>query len=289
MNAKVNILPEFRNDSRGNLASAYESGLAKVFNYNGVNVTFKTEDGMVYINATEMAKAFDKRPIDYLRLQSTNELISSVVRFTHIGDNQLVIRIKGGSEGGGSTWMHEDIALDFAQWLSIDFKVWCNIHIKELLITGKTELAKIPESVKVDKAETLMKCAIMTATFLLDKLGGSKASVAALVNKAARAIGSPEIEYVPSNGVKFSATDLLKKLGRMETIHQFNAKMEERGLLETKERTSRSSKTGKKKFKALTETGLEYGDNEVSPNNPNETQPRYFEHKFKELLDLIFG
>lgn len=34
--------------------------------------------------------------------------------------------------------MHEDLALDFAQWLSVDFKLWCNDRIKELLQYGMT-------------------------------------------------------------------------------------------------------------------------------------------------------
>lgn len=142
--AKVETNFEFANDSLQKSTPACESGLEKVFSYNGSNVTFKTDNGIVYVNATEMAKPFGKRPSDYLRLPSTNELISSVVRFSHIGENEAVIKTKGGIDGGGSTWLHEDIALDFAQWLSVDFKIWCNAHIKELLLTGRTEIRKEP-------------------------------------------------------------------------------------------------------------------------------------------------
>ena len=185
--------------------------------------------------------------------------------------------------------MHEDVAMEFARWLSPEFAIWCNDRIKELLLTGTVSINRDDSIVRVKTPKEYLECSIIVAEAVQKLLKVSDASVAGIINRAAMNIGAEQLDYVPSNGVKFSATDLLKKLGRMETIHQFNAKMEERGLLETKERTSRSSKTGKKKFKALTETGLEYGDNEVSPNNPNETQPRYFEHKFKELLDLIFG
>ena len=34
--------------------------------------------------------------------------------------------------------MHEDVALEFARWLSPAFSIWCNDHIKELLTTGVT-------------------------------------------------------------------------------------------------------------------------------------------------------
>lgn len=36
--------------------------------------------------------------------------------------------------------MHEDVALEFARWLSPAFAIWCNDRIKELLKNGSTEL-----------------------------------------------------------------------------------------------------------------------------------------------------
>lgn len=39
------------------------------------------------------------------------------------------------------TWMHEDVALEFARWLSPEFAIWCNDRIKELLTTGATQLS----------------------------------------------------------------------------------------------------------------------------------------------------
>lgn len=287
MGANVVNISECCNDSRNIPAFSYESGLFKIFNYNGLGITFKTSDGVVYVNATEMARPFGKQPSDWTRTSICSEFLDVLSSERGIFRSALIQVVKGGN-GAQGTWMHEDVAIEFAHWLSPKFAIWCNDHIKELIITGRTGLWNVSDSVRADKAESLISCAIMTATFFLDKLGGPKASAAALVNKAAKAIGSPEIEYVPSKGVKFSATDLLKKFGRAETIHQFNKRMMERGLLEEKQRSSRSSKTGYKKFKSLTETGLEYGENEISPNNPNEVQPRYSENKFKELLKLIF-
>ena len=34
--------------------------------------------------------------------------------------------------------MHEDVALEFARWLSPAFSIWCNDRIKELLTVGMT-------------------------------------------------------------------------------------------------------------------------------------------------------
>lgn len=61
----------------------------KVFNYNGSDITFSNGNG-VMVNATEMAKVFNKRPVDYLRLPSTTILINAIVKKSHISENQLV-------------------------------------------------------------------------------------------------------------------------------------------------------------------------------------------------------
>lgn len=106
-----------------------------IFSYNGSDVSFLNGENIM-INATEMAKPFNKRPVDYLRLPTTIDLISAIVRKSHISENQLVITKQGSAINGGGTWMHEDVALDFAQWLSVDFKLWCNDRIKELLTQG---------------------------------------------------------------------------------------------------------------------------------------------------------
>lgn len=119
----------------------------QIFQYNGNAVTFRTEKGITYINATDMARPFGKRPVDYLRLPSTNELVKAVVRKSHSGECQAVITECGGTVGGGGTWLHEDVALDFAQWLSVDFRLWCLARLKELLMTGVTTVRNDDEAI----------------------------------------------------------------------------------------------------------------------------------------------
>lgn len=110
----------------------------KIFKYGDTPVSFKYIDGELFVSATEMAKSFGKEVKNYLRLTTTIELISACVRNNHVSENQLVMVNQGSPEFGGGTWMREDIALDFAQWLSVDFKIWCNSRIKELLRHGIT-------------------------------------------------------------------------------------------------------------------------------------------------------
>lgn len=97
--------------------------------------------------------------------------------------------------------------------------------------------------------------------------------------------GLPTPNYVQSKGVVFSATYLLKQKGIDIGTPTFNNLLESKGILETKTRPS--SKGGEKKFRCLTEKGLDFGENQQSPKNPKETQPLYYEDKFDDLLMLI--
>lgn len=117
----------------------------QLFNYNGNNVSFRKESANVFINATEMAKPFGKRPIDYLQNQQTQEFINelSKVRKSTLAD--LVQVTKGGNNAG--TWMHEDVAIEFARWLNPAFAIWCNDRIKELMKLGFTATPETLENI----------------------------------------------------------------------------------------------------------------------------------------------
>ncbi len=81
-------------------------------------ITFQTGDGSIMVNATEMAKPFGKRPVDWLRLPSTEKFIQAL---SEVRKSHNVITQKGGIDGGG-TLFHEDIALEFARWLATEFR-----------------------------------------------------------------------------------------------------------------------------------------------------------------------
>jgi len=108
-----------------------------------------------------------------------------------------------------------------------------------------------------------------------------------------------ETSYLPKysdEDLTYSLSHLLKKFEVGISAKKLNLTLLERGYLEIKTRKSMGSivdeKTKEKKpkmreFKSLTEKGLKYGKNIVSPQNQRETQPHYFENKFEELLKLI--
>ena len=88
--------------------------------------------------------------------------------------------------------------------------------------------------------------------------------------------------YTDSKGVLKSATELLKVYSPGISARKFNKIMLDKGLLREVERKSTKDNTKIKKFKNLVNT--EFGENQVNPNNPKETQPMYYEKKFEELL-----
>ncbi|WP_029328144.1 phage antirepressor KilAC domain-containing protein [Bacteroides sp. 14(A)] len=108
----------------------------QIFEYNGNSISFGKE-GNVMVNATEMAKAFGKLVGNWLRLKTTTEFVDALSTDIQIPISALIQVVKGGN-GEQGTWMHEDVALEFARWLSPTFAIWCNKRIKELLQYGMT-------------------------------------------------------------------------------------------------------------------------------------------------------
>lgn len=94
----------------------------------------------------------------------------------------------------------------------------------------------------------------------------------------------PKYEFNGNRQMK-AATTLLKECGYAISAVKFNKLLVDQGYLE--EKTRPSSKGKEAKFKSLTEKGLKYGENAVSPHNQKETQPLYYEDVFQELVDEV--
>lgn len=107
----------------------------QIFLYNGSPITFQKGDS-VMVNATQMAKPFGKEPKFWLMNQSTTDYLNELSKVRNLTLTDLVQVTKGGYNPG--TWMHEDVAMEFARWLSPAFAIWCNDRIKELLTIGMT-------------------------------------------------------------------------------------------------------------------------------------------------------
>lgn len=106
-----------------------------------------------------------------------------------------------------------------------------------------------------------------------------------LLKQVGDPLGLPTPDYTSSNGILCSASELLKKNERNITAQKFNEAAVAKGYLVELERPAAHGKT--KKFKSITEKGTDFGENQVSPRNPKETQPSWYENKFTELLNIL--
>ncbi len=84
-----------------------------------------------WLNATKAAACFNKRPVDWLNLDSTKEYISMLAEISNCEKISL-LKTKRGRHNSG-TWFHPDLAVAFARWLDTRFSIWCDKQIKAIL------------------------------------------------------------------------------------------------------------------------------------------------------------
>lgn len=139
----------------------------EIIEVNNVEVTVdlsmlvKTDD--MFFNATEIAKQFNKQPIDFLKTESTNEYIDALIEDSRTDNIQfqktdLIKTTKGGKYQG--TWIHQKLAIQFARWLSPKFSVkldrWVSERLKEEdsrrkdRLAAKTGYLELSEAVQDD-------------------------------------------------------------------------------------------------------------------------------------------
>lgn len=126
---------------------------------------------------------------------------------------------------------------------------------------------------------------IRAAKFLASFLNLNESSKLLLAKSIADPLGLPTPDYTPSKGILRSCAELLKEHAAPLSPQQFNQRMIQRGYMV--ELTRPSSKGSVKKFKSIIGDGLQYGENQVNPNNPKSTQPLYYADKFADLLAVI--
>lgn len=89
-----------------------------------VDVSMLTSTGDLFFNATNIASRFGKRPDDWLRLKASKEYISVVLDEFNYGNsrnkNSDLVQIRRGKYGG--TYLHRELAMEFAGWCSALFR-----------------------------------------------------------------------------------------------------------------------------------------------------------------------
>lgn len=99
--------------------------------YQGQMVSLRSRDG--YVNATAMCKAASKHWADYFRLGSTKEFLAELSGEVGIPITELVQSVTGGHPAQQGTWVHPQVAIHLAQWLSAKFAVQVTQWVYEWL------------------------------------------------------------------------------------------------------------------------------------------------------------
>jgi len=95
------------------------------FIFDDKEIDFEITGSKVMVNATQMAKIFDKRMDNFTRTDETKKFIAECLnnankRYLNIEkEEDLIVSMQK-----TGTWMHRILALKFAAWLSPAFEFW---------------------------------------------------------------------------------------------------------------------------------------------------------------------
>lgn len=102
--------------------------------YQGSLVQQRATDG--YINATAMCKASGKEWSNYKKNEGTEEFLVALEGSLRIRRDLIVQTIIAGPNEARGTWVHPQVAINLAQWLSADFAVQVSQWVVDWM-TGK--------------------------------------------------------------------------------------------------------------------------------------------------------
>lgn len=108
------------------------------------NVEIRARAADKYVDATSLCKLARRQWHNYAKREETKEFLKALeIRLKAETSNDvsaLVQSSKGGSVGGGQTWIHPEAAIHFIMWASPKFAAQVTKWVMELITTGKVEL-----------------------------------------------------------------------------------------------------------------------------------------------------
>jgi|TARA_B100001094_G_C17984957_1_gene697170 hypothetical protein len=182
--------------------------------WNGTLIPRRTTDG--YVNATAMCRANEKRWANYFQTDRASEYLEALSAETGIPVSRLCL-VKHGAE----TWVHSQVAVDLARWISAPFAVMMDGWLLE-----KTSPQQISPPILPDVLSTVEQ-----SINLLERLGGvdDRAQMIlrdVVINTAMKSAGGAVAELQPSGYLTLSeklidikcpshkATDIAKSIGK---------------------------------------------------------------------------
>jgi hypothetical protein len=134
--------------------------------WNGTPISRRTSDG--YVNATAMCKANGKRWKDYRESDRCQLYLDALESVAGISVHALVESRSGGA-GGGGTWVHPQVAVDLARWISAPFAVWMDSWFLESVQQAQPAPVETPPP-RLREAEVI--ALVERSIGLFERLGG---------------------------------------------------------------------------------------------------------------------
>ena len=98
---------------------------------------FEIDKEKQLINLTKICQHFDRRIAKWKELPTTQRFLEAFFAKNPESENWVVVN--GGNSGNG-TWASRRVALKLAEWISVDFEIWCNEKLDELFQKGTVSL-----------------------------------------------------------------------------------------------------------------------------------------------------
>lgn len=226
---------------------------------------------------------------EWIEYSKTSEGYYNVSRMVNTVDESEKITITNNNSGGKVTFLTEDglyeVLMQSRKPIAKEFKKKVKEILKSIRKTGVFQSQNahtVSFKEQVECVEVISRMLRVNDAGKLNMLNTLYGDYNLPVNFL------PKYEFNGSREIK-SATELLKRFGLNINTKAFNILMLENGFLEERVRRSTKEPNKERKYKALTEKGLAYGENAISPQNQREVQPLYYADRFVELYEIITG
>ena len=115
-----------------------------VIDFGDKGIRFERRGDRVWVNLTDMAKATEKLVNDYTRLNATTRFLTEFETITGFPVIESRVGGIGIPDNQRGTWAIEEVAIDFAAWCSVGFRIWVSQQIRVLMTEGTVSIAGIP-------------------------------------------------------------------------------------------------------------------------------------------------
>ena len=242
------------------------------------DLVFRGQNDQVITTSLLVAETFEKEHRNVLK--SIRKLMSATnVAVAQMFDETTYVNEQGKEQP--MFFMNRDgftlLAMGFSGEKALKFKVDYINAFNKMEAELKSQKPALPDlDLKVRFIE-------WSAKFL----GVNDAGKLLMARKLAEEYGTEQYlpDYVTSKGQTHSATYLLKAHNCNISASIFNISCHSFGLIKKMERKGKGGTIHN--WWALTDEGMEYGENKVSDKCPLQTQIHWYDDRFTEVLDII--